>query len=237
MTYSPLLIVHICGGVLGVFSGAVALFVRKGSRSHRRSGDMFVIAMLIMASSGAYLGFLKSQTPNVLGGMLTFYLVATAWLTVKRRAGETGRGELGLLFFGLAAATTALIAGWQSAHSATGNKGSASAAFVFGTVILMAVAGDVRMLVRGGVSGAKRMVRHLWRMCFALFIATASFFLGGGSRSGFRAKLFTPEIRKTHLPAVPVLLVVFMTIFWLGRVLLTNAYKKRAPQALNVAAQ
>ena len=53
MTYSPLLIIHICGGIAGVFSGATALFVRKGSRLHRRSGDVFVIAMLIMGSSGA----------------------------------------------------------------------------------------------------------------------------------------------------------------------------------------
>jgi uncharacterized membrane protein len=66
MTYSPLLIVHICGGVLGVFSGAAALFVRKGSRPHRRSGDGFVVAMLIMASSGAYPGFLKRPKPQVL---------------------------------------------------------------------------------------------------------------------------------------------------------------------------
>ena len=46
MTYSPLLIVHICGGILGVLSGGVALFVRKGSRLHRRAGNVFVIAML-----------------------------------------------------------------------------------------------------------------------------------------------------------------------------------------------
>jgi uncharacterized membrane protein len=235
MTYSPLLIVHICGGVIGVLSGSMALFVRKGSRSHRRSGDVFVIAMLCMAASGAYLGFLKSQTPNVLAGLLTFYLVSTAWLTVKRREGETGRGELALLLLGFAAGTGALIAGRLSAHS--GNKGAASAAFVFGVVILLSVAGDVRMLIRGGISGAKRMVRHLWRMCFALFVATGSFFLGGGSRSGFRARLFTPEIRKTHLPTVPVLIVVFMTIFWLCRVLFTNAYKKPTPQILNAAAQ
>jgi len=32
--------------------------------------------------------------------------------------------------------------------------------------MLLAAAGDIRMLVRGGVFGAKRIVRHLWRMCF-----------------------------------------------------------------------
>ena len=224
MTYSPLLIVHICGGILGVLSGGVALFVRKGSRLHRRAGNVFVMAMLVMGSSGAYLGFLKSQTPNVLAGLLTSYLVATAWLTVKRKEGMTGRGEFALLLLGLAAGIGALMAG-------------GAVAYVFRVVIVLAVAGDLRVLIRGGVSGAKRMMRHLWRMGFAMFIATASFFLGGGNRAGVRAALFTPAIRKAHLNAIPVLIVVFTTLYWVLRVALTQAYKKPKPQILNVAAQ
>jgi hypothetical protein len=54
--------------------------------------------------------------------------------------------------------------------------------FFMGSVMLLAGAGDVRMLVRGGVFGAKRIARHLWRMCFGLFIAAGSFFLGPSNR-------------------------------------------------------
>jgi hypothetical protein len=36
MTYSPVLIIHICGGIIGVLSGSTALVVRKGSLLHRR---------------------------------------------------------------------------------------------------------------------------------------------------------------------------------------------------------
>ena len=50
--------------------------------------------------------------------------------------------------------------------------------FFLGSVMLLAAAGDIRMLVGGGVFGAKRIVRHLWRMSFGFFIATGSFFLG-----------------------------------------------------------
>jgi len=50
--------------------------------------------------------------------------------------------------------------------------------FFMGSVMLLAGAGDVRMLVRGGVLGAKRIARHLWRMCFGLFIAAGSFSWG-----------------------------------------------------------
>ena len=232
MTYSPVLIVHICGGVIGVLSGSTALVARKGSRLHRRAGDVFVISMLSMAAAGAYVAFTKSQPTNVIAGIFTFYLVATAWLTVMRKENETGRIELGLLLLGLAAGTGSLIFGWQVAHGATDPTAGDSAVpfVVFGSVAFLSAAGDTRMLIRGGVSGAKRLVRHLWRMCVALFIAAGSFFLGTASdpvlrRTGLRATLFTPAIRQTHLPEVPVLIIVILTVFWLCRVWFTNAYK------------
>jgi len=102
---------------------------------------------------------------------------------------------------------------------------------VVGSVAWLAASGDIRMLIRGGASGAQRLVRHLWRMCVALFIATTSFFIGTASdpvlrRTGLRARLFPEAIRKTHLPEVPVLIIVILTIFWLCPVWFTNAYRK-----------
>jgi uncharacterized membrane protein len=226
MTYSPLLVIHILGGLIAVLSGAIALSVRKGSRLHRRSGDVFVISMLFMAASGAYAAMTKSQPSNVVAGVFTFYLVSTAWMTVARKQMETGRLELALLFLGLAAGIGTLIIGSQARHDS-----SPAIFYVFGTICLLATAGDARMLIRGGVAGAQRMVRHVWRMCVALFIATASFFLGTTGdpvlrRTGLRARLFTHAVRQTHLPEVPVLLVALVTIFWLCRIWFTNTYKK-----------
>jgi uncharacterized membrane protein len=231
MTYSPLLIVHICGGLTAILSGSAALVARKGCPLHRRSGDVFVISMLSMAASGGYLALTKSELLNVVAAVFTLYLVATAWLTARRTEKEIGLAELGLLLMALAAGTGSLILGWQEANGATGSRGSAAPFFVFGAVAWLSAAGDVRMVIRGGVSGAQRLARHLWRMCVAMFIAAASFFLGMSGdpalrRSGLRARLFPETVRRTHLPEVPVLIIVILTIFWLCRVLFTNAYKK-----------
>ena len=84
MTYTPMLVVHIAGGMIAVLAGSMALVVRKGSRLHRRSGDVFAISMLFMAAAGAYIALRKSQSFNVFAGTLTFYLVATAALVVMR---------------------------------------------------------------------------------------------------------------------------------------------------------
>ena len=82
MKFSPLLLLHICSGTLGLLSGAVAVSFLKGSRRHAVAGNVFVIAMLSLAASGAYMAIMKSQPGNILGGTLTFYLVLTAWLTI-----------------------------------------------------------------------------------------------------------------------------------------------------------
>ena len=241
MTYSPALLVHIGAGIIGVLSGSTALVVRKGGRLHRASGDVFVVSMLSMAASGAYMALTLSQRVNVIAGVFTCYLVATAWLTVKRKQNETGLAELGLLLVALAVGIGGLILGWDAANRVTGrNGGAAAGCIIFGSLALLAASGDVRMLLRGGVSGAQRLARHLWRMGFALFIATASFFLGTASdpvlrQTGLRARLFSEAIRRTHLPEVPVILVVVLTIFWLFRVRFANAFpgpkekKMRAP--------
>lgn len=233
MTYSPGLVVHIAAGILGVLSGLMALVVRKGGRLHRASGDVFVVSMLAMAGFGAYLSLLRSQPLNVVAGVFTFYLVATAWLTVSRKAGQAGVAELGFLLVAVAVGAGALLLGWEAAHRAAAGSGeSAAPYFVFGSVSWLAVLGDLRLLLRGGVSGAARLVRHLWRMGTALFIAAASFFVSTASdpvlrRNGLRARLFPEAIRRTHLPEVPLLVIVVLTLFWLFRVLLARRYRTR----------
>src|SRR5437016_13924736 len=106
----PILIIHICAGVVGVLSGAARMSFRKGSRPHRVGGNLFFVAMLVMGSSAAYLG-------NVFGGLFACYLVATAWLTAKRREGETSVFDWGALLFALAFGVLALTRGIEMAQN------------------------------------------------------------------------------------------------------------------------
>src|SRR5438132_7446969 len=178
MRFSPVLLFHICAGTLGFLSGAVAVSFRKGSRRHALAGNVFVISMVSLAASGVYLALMKSQPGNILGGTLTFYLVATAWMTAKRSDGETGLFDWGALLVALAVAAVNLTWGLEAARSQTGSKYGYPPwpYFFLGSVALLAATGDVRTLVRRGISGTQRIARHLWRMCFAFFIAASSIF-------------------------------------------------------------
>lgn len=223
--YSPTLILHIAGGLVAIIAGFVSLFARKGSLLHRRSGVAFSIAMLVMAGFGGYVSIIKKESINILASILTFYLVLTAWMTVRRPDKRLRPLEIGLMVVALATGVGAWIA------APTAHKGYAPILIVFGSVFVLAGIGDIRAQIRGGIYGAQRLARHLWRMCFALFIAAGSFFLGTASdpvlhREGLRARLFTKAVRATHLPQVPVLLIFVLMFFWLWRVRSANAYKK-----------
>lgn len=90
--------------------------------------------------------------------------------------------------------------------------------FFFSFVLLLAAAGDIRMLARGGISGRQRITRHLWRMCFGLFIATGSFFLG-------QQQVFPAFLRGSILLTVLALVPFPLMIYWLFRVRFSKAYK------------
>src|SRR5580692_7989578 len=102
---SPLLIVHISAGSLGILSGYAAVSVRKGERLHRVFGTAFLLSMLTVSTLAVYLALCVPPThaggappsASVSVGALTFYLALTAWMTVKRKAGGIGLFEKGAL--------------------------------------------------------------------------------------------------------------------------------------------
>jgi hypothetical protein len=98
----------------------------------------------------------------------------------------------------------------------------AGMSFFFGAVLLLATAGDIRMLARGGISGRQRITRHLWRMCYGLFIATGSFFLG-------QQQVFPIFLRGSIFLTLLALLPFPLMIFWLLRVRFSKAYRAGPP--------
>jgi hypothetical protein len=234
MAYWPILIAHIFGGSLGLLSGTAAICFRKGSRRHVLAGRVFVASMLVMAVGAVYLGIVKHQPSNVGGGIFTFYLIGTAWLTAKRRDGETGRLDWAALLIPLTLGTLTWLNGIDVVRSGASSQDGVPVGMTFfmGSVMLLAAAGDVRMLVRGGVLGAKRIARHLWRMCFGLFIAAGSFFMGPSNRplrllSSIGIGKHLPQAWfSTSLYLILTILPLIILIFWLVRVRFTSEYKR-----------
>jgi len=236
MAYSPILVAHICAGSLGLLSGTVAMSFRKGSPRHVLAGKVFVASMLTMGVFAVYLAITRHQPNNIGGGILTVYLIGTAWLTARRRDGETSRWDSVVLLIPLALGILTWMNGIKVLRSGASSQDGVPVgmSFFMGSVMLLAAAGDVRMLVRGGVLGAKRIARHLWRMCFGLFIASGSFFLGPSNRPlrllsavGLGQHL-PPALFSTSLYLILTVLPLILLIFWLVRVRFANAYNGKS---------
>jgi len=201
-------------------SGVLALCVRKGGRVHRASGDMFVISMLSMAITAGVLGAVRpGQTINIFIAGLTLYLVATSWLTTKRKEKIVGAPEMIALTVSLLLCAPFALIDFQIATGVTVFKSAFRiegpiliALCIFSGIMATAAIGDLRVVLGRGVSGIARIARHLWRMCFALALTFGSAFT-----NGFARLLPGPY----HVPPVfflPQLLMLIVLMYWLVRV-------------------
>src|SRR5687767_11585005 len=166
-----MILLHIIGGFVGLTSGAVALSAGKGSKLYRKSGMIFVYAMLVLPTSGAVMAALKPEQISVIAGMLTFYLVITAWHTVQRHEHGFEWMNVAALVFALVISLLSFSFGIQGLIGSIGNDtgnvaGGSPLGFIFGTVALLAAFGDLRMLLTRSLPWSQRIARHLLRICF-----------------------------------------------------------------------
>lgn len=213
--------VHILAGTLGIVSGFVALYTTKGARLHRRIGMVFVCAMLTTSLFGVTIAAVRGVAPavNVPAALLTAYLVTTALITVRPPLAGSPWLAPGLMLLALGVGVASLTFAVEA--FAAGGKRNGMPAFpfvMFAVVGLLASAGDLRVMRTGALRGAPRLARHLWRMCFALFIAALSFFIG-------QSKVFPAPIRILPLLALPVLVVLVTMFYWLWRVRIRHSLR------------
>jgi uncharacterized membrane protein len=207
------LMVHIGAGLLAIIAGFVALSAAKGATLHRKSGIVFVYAMVTMGLLASVVAASEPKLSSVLGGLFAGYLVVTALTTVRpptEWSYQLDRGGMVLAFaFGViypAFGIAAYIRG-----NGTWDGVPAPVPIILGLIALSAGVGDLRMIRAGGLRGPKRLARHLWRMCFSMFIATGSFFLG-------QAKVIPKPIRIFPLLAILALAPLIAMAYWLWRI-------------------
>jgi uncharacterized membrane protein len=197
--------------------GAVALVASKGATLHRKSGLLFVYAMLTMGFSGSILALRLSLTNmNVLGGFMAAYFVVTALTTVRPASPWTRWLNWTALVVVIALSVIELALGIKALASPGGRINGVPFFMMFfmATVTALAATGDIRMLRRGRLPAGPRLARHLWRMCFALFIAAGSFF----SIRERVAKILPEPFTTPFMRALPVLLIFVAMFYWLWRV-------------------
>jgi uncharacterized membrane protein len=210
-TGMPLLVLafHVGTGVIALVAGFIAVAVRKGGTLHRRSGLVFVYAMIATGIAATAVALYEGKTA---GGVVIVYFVLTAW-TAVRPLPRAGRGvDIGFMVLAFVLGTSEYARGF----TALGRPGNAiegvpaAMMFFMATILLLAAVGDARML-RAGIKGTRRLARHLWRMCFGLYIASGSFFLG-------QMKFIPEPVRILPLLFLLAFIPLLLLLYWMWRV-------------------
>lgn len=224
---SALLWAHIAGGAIGMITGVVALAARKGQRVHRAAGSVFFMAMLMAYAIGAGVApFLETgQRPNFIAGIMALYLLVSGTVAARRRDAKAGAWEVIGLIVALSITAAGVILMRMGAASPSGTvDGSPPQAFFLFTIAgTFAAAGELNFLVRRQLSNVARIARHLWRMCFSLFIASGSFFLG-------QQQVFPKTLQDSVLLLVLALAPLPVMLFWLGKIRF-DAWRRRSKVA------
>jgi hypothetical protein len=208
------LAVHFAGGLVSIVAGAIALSVTKGGRLHKQSGLIFTSAMLVLGLTAAAIGTYENRPGQVFAGLIAAYLVLSAMTTVKPLPGIGQRFDIALMVLAFAYAAASLYAGvteWLDPTLTVVGRPRVVPPLVGGTVILLAAIGDLRAIRAGGLRGSRRVARHLWRMCFGLFVATGSFFLG-------QMKFIPEPVRIVPLLLVLAFAPILFLFYWMWRV-------------------
>jgi hypothetical protein len=206
-----LLPIHVTAGALALILGATALLVRKGGTIHRLTGMLFVYAMIVMGISASVLGY-----PNIIGGLMPVYFVVTALTTVRPLSPWTRPVNAAGLAFAVGFALVSIVSGVNAFNTPRGflNGVPFPMFFFLATVMILAAAGDLRVMRFGVPRGSPRLARHLWRMCFALFIAAGSFF----SIRERVARVLPEPFTTLPMRMLPILLVFGAMFYWLWRI-------------------
>ena len=147
---------------------------------------------------------------------MSCYFVITALTTVRPVSTWNRRLNLAALLAAIGLVVIYIAEGFK----AFGNPGGAINGvpffmlFFLAFVMTLAAAGDLRVLRSGALKAVPRLARHLWRMCFALFIAAGSFF----SIRARVAKILPEPFTTPAMRTLPIVLVFAAMFYWLWRV-------------------
>ena len=209
--------VHIAGGSLALLSGSIAATAGKGGLLHVRAGTWFAASMLVLGVTATVLARLQEEPESGLGGIVTCYFVATAWVTARCRDGTTGRFEIIACALAVGAAAAIASGGLAGATTPAGR----GPVFALAAMCLLAGLLDLNAILRAKLTPAQRISRHLWRMCFAFFIGTGSFFLG-------QQGVLPQSVRGSPILFVLAFAPITLMLFWLVRIRLAKPLSRIA---------
>ncbi len=207
--YLALLAVHVLSGFVGMYSGLVPLFTRKGGKAHRNWGMLFTWAMGTAAVTAFPLAWWREDLLQVVIGVFSGYLTLFGYRVLRRYgAGGTSRTpDWGVAIWSGVVFLATIVVGMCLLF--TRPSPEARVAVAFGILGLIVAGRDLHGLATNDVSFGRRILDHIIASSLAVM-------------SAFSAFLNTQFYRLTHLEwdvdakmLLPVVITLPLLAFWL----------------------
>ncbi len=222
MTISLIGLFHAAMGVIGIVTGIVALCTRKGGRLHIVAGRVFVASIIVTAVSATWLAIKSEEFGFIGAGVLVVYFMLTAWMAVKRPEHQSGWFEIGAFMVAAVGAALMYVA-WLKARQSP-ELFNGLPILIFAIVATLCAIGDLSVVLRRGLAGRQRIMRHLWRMHLGFFAAVGSFFPG-------QLEMFPvwiQNIRPIILLFIPPFSIAGIMLIYLAYVVFSKRFATRA---------
>lgn len=157
-----ILLLHILAGMTALGAAGLALGSAKGGLLHRRSGNIYTLAMLVTGLTALTMAALAPNPFLFAVGIFSLYLVFTGWRAAMLRDGRPRTLDHA---GGAVMAMSALgMLGW-GVHGILAESGAQPVILIaFGATGLTMTLADWRAWAQGPVTGKARIARHLGRM-------------------------------------------------------------------------
>ena len=86
-----ILITHIGAGTVALLSGPIAMFTKKGGKSHRRAGKVYAIGMVIVFITAVTLSVFKDIPFLLMIAFFSFYLVVSGYRALSYKKLHKGQ--------------------------------------------------------------------------------------------------------------------------------------------------
>ena len=156
-----LLVTHVLAGITALLSAAVAIASKKGQALHRRTGNIYSVAMGYIVSSAFPLAILRPNPFLFCVACFSGYLVWTGYRRATHRAPQLTRFDRWTVLAGIVVIAGMAIYG---AYMVTNGESLGVVLLVFAGGLTIFVGEDIQALRNGTLTGKFRIARHLQRM-------------------------------------------------------------------------
>ncbi|MCH9744664.1 MAG: hypothetical protein K0U29_07010 [Gammaproteobacteria bacterium] len=159
--YFILLVLHVGCGILALSSASIIMLKRKGDNTHRKIGRYFFYGMTGIFFTAIPMSFIKSDWFLFLISLFSYYLAISGMRYAQNRQGIVALQDWLRSSIMLIISAAMIVFG---AIALSHHNMMSYVIIIFGAILINLSMQDLYIQIKGGITGKKRIARHLGDM-------------------------------------------------------------------------